>query len=74
MGQVADRYIRPSGRMAGYDRAAFIDDLCTAANFLAWCEHEQVMMGGVQAGDAFRAVCRMLDVEPIQLRKIALGE
>ena len=70
---VADSYISPSGRTPAYDRAAFTNDLLTASLFLTWAEDGGGYYGGVSANDAFRAVCRMLDVDPIALRKIATG-
>lgn len=74
MGDVASKYITPSSRNGGYDRAAFTEDLVDAARFLAWAEDDGAIFGCVTAGDAFKAVCRMLDVDPIKLRKIVLGE
>lgn len=69
---VADRYISKGGRTAAYDRDAFTTDLCTAASFLCWAEDE---MFGMETGrDAFLAMCRMLDIDPIPLRKIVRGE
>lgn len=73
MVQVADQYISPSGRTPVYDRKAFTDDLITASCFLAWAEEEGAYFGGETAADAFRAVCRLLDLDPIKLRKIAKG-
>lgn len=74
MVDTASRYITPSGRTANYDRAAYVDDMVTFASFMAWAEHEGEYFGGATAGDAFKAACRMLDVDPIKLRKIALGD
>lgn len=74
MGNIADKYIAPSGRTAKYDRAAYVSDLMAATSFMAWAEHDGEQFGGVRAGDAFLAMCRMLDVDPIRLRKIAFGE
>jgi hypothetical protein len=67
MTQVADRYITKSGRTAAYDRSAFADDLLVAGSFLAWAEEEY--FGGQTGRDAFNAMCRMLDIDPIGLRK-----
>ena len=69
---VADRYISKGGRTADYDRSAFADDLMTTANFLVWAEDEY--FAGVTGKDAFVAMCRMLDVDPVHLRKIMKGE
>lgn len=72
--RIADKYIKPSGRTAEYGRDQFTDDLITATNFLAWAENDGAYYAGVDAGDALRAMCRMLDMDPIKLRKIAMGE
>ena len=67
MTKVADRYITKSGRTAAYDRSAFTDDLLVAGSFLTWAEEEY--FGGQTGKDAFNAMCRMLDIDPIGLRK-----
>ena len=72
--EIADRYISPSGRTAAYDRSAFTDDLMTLSGFLAWAEDDGAFYGGHRARDAYAAMCRMLDVDGIRLRKIMRGE
>lgn len=72
MTDVADKYISKSGRTAGYDRGVFTDDLLCACRFLVWAEDEY--FGGESGEDAYRAVMRMLDMDPRQLRKIVKGE
>jgi hypothetical protein len=72
MTEIADKYITPSGRTKDYDRNQFTDDLMTAGLFLAWAEDDDAFYGGVDAKDALRAVCRMLDVDPRGLRKAIL--
>ena len=67
MTEVADKYISKSGRPASYDRSAFTDDLITAGAFLYWAEDEY--FGGRTGKEAFKALCRMLDIDPIGLRK-----
>lgn len=67
MTDIADRYISKGGRTASYDRSAFAEDLLTAGLFLIWAEDEY--FGGHTGKDAFAAMCRMLDVDPIGLRK-----
>jgi hypothetical protein len=67
MTSIADRYISKSGRTADYDRSAFTDDLMTAGLFLVWAEEEY--FGGQTGKEAFNAMCRMLDIDPIGLRK-----
>lgn len=70
MTKVADKYIRKSGRTAAYDRDAFRDDLIAAASFLVWAKDEY--FAGVTGEEAFTAMCRMLDIDPIGLRKAIL--
>ena len=73
MGQVADRYITPGGRTDAYDKAAMTGDIIDAASFLVWAEHDREMFGGVRAGDAYRAFCRLLDLDGVALRNIVMG-
>ncbi|RWR30492.1 hypothetical protein D2T29_12540 [Sinirhodobacter populi] len=73
MGSVADKYVSPGGRLPGYGSADFTDDLLCATNFLAWAEQDDAIYGGENAQDAFKAVCRMLDMDMVRLRNIALG-
>lgn len=70
----ADGYISKGGRTADYGRDAFVDDLLTASNFLCWAEYDGAFYAGHTAQEAFKAMCRMLDVDSVRLRKIAMGE
>ena len=70
---VADRYISKSGRTADYGREAFKGDLLDAASFLAWAEYDGADYGGVTAKQAIRAMCRMLDIDPVGLRKAIMS-
>ena len=72
--QVADAYISRGGRMPGYGRDEYVNDLIDLSSFVAWAEHDGQMFGGVDAKDAFRAMCRLLDVDVIALRNTALGK
>lgn len=74
MGDVASRYISRGGRTAGYDRDAYTEDLMSVAGFLAWAEDDGAFYGMVDAGDAFKAMCRLLDVDSVRLRKVMKGE
>lgn len=67
MTDVADRYISKGGRTADYDRSAFSEDLMTAGLFLLWAEDEY--FAGHAGKEAFAAMCRMLDIDPIGLLK-----
>lgn len=70
---IADQHISRGGRTAAYDKEAATDDLLDLANFLVWAESDGAYFGGVDAGQAYRAACRLLDVDVIALRKVALG-
>lgn len=72
--KIADRYISKGGRLPGYDRSAFLEDLFTASSFLAWAEDDRAFYAGHTAAEAFKAMCRMLDIDSVELRKIAKGE
>lgn len=69
----ADRYISKGGRTPAYDKSAFTDDLIVAANFLAWAEDDGAYYGGESAKDAFKAMCRMLDMDSVGLRRAVMG-
>lgn len=73
MSKIADRYVSPGGRLLGYGREGVVDDLVCAANFLVWAQEDKAIYGGETAADAFKAVCRLLDVDSVRLRNIALG-
>lgn len=70
---IADQFISRSGRTPAYDRDAYVSDMVDLAAFLAWAEEDGAYYAGVVAKDAFRAMCRLLDVDVIALRKTALG-
>lgn len=71
--EIADRFISRGGRTLNYDRDAYVSDFIDLSSFLAWAEDGGEMFGGVEARDAFRAMCRLLDVDVIALRRAALG-
>lgn len=71
--KIANRYVSPGGRLPGYGRKEFTDDLICAANFLAWAQEDNAFYGGETAADAFKAVCRLLDMNSVRLRNIVLG-
>lgn len=70
----ADQYISPGGRGRDYGQPQFTDDLICAASFLVWAEEDRAFFGGERARDAYQAMMRMLDMDPIKLRKIIRGE
>lgn len=67
--KIADEFISRSGRTTDYDRGKFVDDLIDVSSFLLWAETENQHYAGVDAKDAFRSLCRLLDVDVIGLRK-----
>lgn len=69
----ADRYISPGGRRPFYGRKEFVDDLMCASAFLIWAAEKGAHFGGYPAADAYQAMMRLLDMDPIKLRKITLG-
>lgn len=71
--KIADKYISKSGRTAKYGREAMVDDVVDAGSFLVWAEDDGAMYGGVEAKDALRAVCRLLDLDPRGLRRAIMG-
>jgi len=73
-GQIADHYISPGGRTTNYDRRAFTDDLICASSFLVWAAQDGAFYGGERATDAYQAMMRLIDMDPIRLRKIILEE
>ena len=72
MSKIADKYISPGGRTADYDRSALIDDIINAASFLLWAENEY--FGGVDGKTAFKSMCRVMDIDCMELRKIVLQQ
>ncbi len=72
MTDIADRYISKGGRTADYGGKEFVEDLMVAADFLVWAESEY--FGGHTGADAYLAMMRLLDMDPIPLRKIIKGE
>lgn len=73
MSDIADRYISKGGRTPDYDKTAYTNDLMTISGFLAWAEQDGAYFGGHEAKDAFKAMCRMMDMDIIELRNIMLG-
>lgn len=72
MGDVASRYISKGGRTASYGKKEWTEDLMCTAEFLVWAEDE--FFAGYTGAEAFIAFCRLVDIDPIKLRKIMKGE
>ena len=70
----ADRYISKGGRTLGYGRDEFAADLHTAVTFMCWAQDDGAYYAGHTAQEAFKSMCRMLDIDSVKLRKIAMGE
>ena len=70
---IADRYIEPGGYLPGERRERATDDLLCVASFIGWHDDNH-MRGGYRADEAFRALCRLLNVQSVGLRKIVRGE
>ena len=68
----ADRYISKGGRTLGYGRDEFAADLHTAVTFMCWAQDDGAYYAGHTAQEAFKAMCRMLDIDSVALRKIAM--
>ena len=73
MSKTADKYISQGGRTDGYSRSDYVDDLATLSCFLAWAEEDGAFYGMTEARDAFKAACRLLDVDSVKLRNVAKG-
>ena len=74
MGDTADKYISQGGRTAEYSRSDYVDDLIKLSSFLVWAEEDGAFYAMTEARDAFKAACRLLDVDSVKLRKAAKGE
>ena len=70
----ADRYISKGGRTLGYGRDEFAADLHTAVTFMCWAQDDGAYYAGHTAQEAFKSMCRMLDIDSVKLRKIAMGD
>lgn len=72
MSETTDRYISKGGRTNDYGRADFVDDLMVAASFLCWAENDGAYFAGYTAQEAFKSMCRMLDMDSVALRKAVM--
>lgn len=67
---VADKYIERGGYVHGGERDdCWASDLLCLGSFIAWHDDKH-MMGGYQAKEAWIALCRLLDLHPVEFRKI----
>jgi hypothetical protein len=72
--RIADKYISRGGAVhRQYDRKAQVDDLIVLGCFVGWRDPHE-WSGGYRADDAWAAMCRLLDMDPVAFRKGILGE
>jgi hypothetical protein len=71
--RLADKYIERGGYMPGERRERHVEDLLAVLSFVGWHEPGH-LQGGVRAGEAFLALCRLLNLEPAAMRKIIRGQ
>lgn len=69
----ADAYVERGGYLPGERPVRVAEDILTALSFIVWHEPDH-MQGGYRADDAFLAICRVLNVEAAEMRKIVRGE
>lgn len=72
MVDTASRYISKGGRTPSYGQSEWTDDLICAASFLVWAEGE--FFAGHTGAEAYQAMMRLIDHDPIELRKIIKGD
>ncbi|MBY0561446.1 hypothetical protein [Hyphomicrobium sp.] len=66
---IADKYIERGGYKAGERKDQLSGDILAVIKFIGWHDRDFVM-GGYRADEAFKAFCRVLALDPIQMRKI----
>jgi len=68
--RTADKYVERGGYLPGDRQGERLPhDMVTVASYLAW-HHPDHIMGGVSAGEAYIAFCRLANLDPVGLRKI----
>lgn len=72
MGDVADKYISKGGRTADYGKDEYVTDLIAVSTFMCWAEEDGAYYAGHTAKDAFKAMCRLLDIDSVGLRKATM--
>lgn len=71
--KIADRYIERGGYKPGERREQLADDVLTLFSYLGWTPDSEYW-GGVRADEAFKAACRVLAFDAVEMRKIIRGE
>ena len=71
--RTANKYVEPGGYIHGERDKALAGDLLTFLSFIAWHDDNH-MQGGYRANEAFLAACRVLALDPVEMRKVVRGE
>lgn len=71
--RTADKYIERGGYVRGERKDRWSEDLRDVLSFIVWHEDGH-MRGGVTAGEAFLAACRLLNLEAHEMRRILRDE
>lgn len=71
--RLADKYIERGGYALDERSEKWVDDLRDVLSFIVWHDDND-LRGGVRAADAFRSACRLLNLEPHEMRRIIRGE
>lgn len=69
----ADRYIERGGYAPGERSEKWASDLLDVLRFIAWHDDKH-LRGGVTARAAFGALCRLLNLEAHEMRRIVRGD
>lgn len=67
--RTADKYVERGGYAKGERAARWSEDLLAAVSFIGWHDAD-AMVGGYRSREAFEALCRLLNLEPHEMRKI----
>lgn len=67
----ADRYISQGGRIPGKSNP--VDDIMVLGSFMAWWPKNEYR-GGYRAEEAWLAMCRLLDLHPVEFRGAIMGD
>ena len=71
--ETADKYIERGGYVHGERKDRVAEDLLCLGSFIAFHEDNH-FMGGYRARDAWASMCRLLDLHPVEIRKIIRPE
>ncbi len=71
--RTANKYVEPGGYVHGERPKRAAGDLLAVLKFIAWHDDND-LWGGERAGEAFKALCRLIELAPVEMRKIVRGE